>query len=145
MINPPPFADHWPELAAVANDMLARRSAGYPPRVEAGKMDAAEAARGIRIGTAIAQLWHAVIRHTDLPELQASAAEMESDLATAAARAAGKIIEGSPDYPACVAALHWHAAPWMPGSPTPRIAALHLINQAARQQAAAAQQESIAA
>ena len=141
----PKFADEWPALAQVANHILAARVAGFPAAVEAGKMTPEAAARGIRISTALATLWQAVTRRTDIPPLDAKWSEMADDLATAAARAAGKQMPAGEDYPACVAALAWHAQPWMPGAPTARIAAIHLINQSARAMQAVAQKMKEAA
>ena len=140
----PDCADFWPELAEVANHMLARRVADQPGRVAAGKISQSDADHSIALMRATATIWNAVVSKIDIPAIPLSWAAITADLATAAARAQ-KLAQ--PDYAAYVAALHWHSLPAPNAGGTPHIVFIHRCNQTlrARREAAAPTQERIAA
>ena len=140
----PDCADYWPELAKVANHMLARRIADLPGRVAAGKIAQVEADHSIAFMRATATIWNAVINHIDIPPIAPSWGAITADLATAAARAQRL---AQPDYAAYVAALHWHSLPLFKAGATPHIVFIHRCNQTLRawREAAAPTQERIAA
>lgn len=132
MTHGPRFAGHWPELAQVANHMLARRVADLPGRVAAGKISQAQADASIALMQATAIIWNAVINRIDIPPITPSWAAITADLATAAERARGRTIPGSPDYAEYVAALHWHSLPFPNAGGAPHIVHIHRCNQQLR-------------
>lgn len=139
----PDCASYWPELAKVANHMLARRVADLPGRVAASKISQSQADHSIELMRATATIWNAVINHIDIPPLAPSWCAITADLATAAERAKRL---SPPEYAVYIAALHWHSLPAPNAGGTPHIVFIHRCNQTLRAQpSAAVTQERIAA
>lgn len=94
MTDDNPLADEWSTCAAFAAELLGQREERVPARLAAGAIDAAEAARQLRVTRAIAEQWRAVAAleplALDADGLVAAAAlaELERELVAIEARAA---------------------------------------------------------
>jgi hypothetical protein len=120
MTERPRWIHEFEDLAAVAGDLIARRTRDYPGHIERGTISAEEAAAGIRIMAAITYDWR---RHIDLIRLRlaeptnpepkpATRAERIATLETATARAAALAAKTpdnqvAADYAEMVATLLW--------------------------------------
>lgn len=133
----PRLAPNWPACARAARQLLEQRQERYPALIEAGRLDPAEAARGLAVMGAVAALWNLIDAQEPLPapldfaaELGASWPAMLAELARAAARTA-EIAAAAPDdqtkreQTELAIALHWHMQPVADGAALPHIWVAH--------------------
>ena len=147
--TPPPYAciNHWPDLLATAQAILAQREKRYPQEVERARMTPYEAERGLRIACALVRQWQAVVDRADWYDAESDFAfgdgstgagevELRADL-TRATQLAADIADRDPHNDGArafadrIAALAWHQRPFGAGQ-CPHIEAVHKLNQAAR-------------
>lgn len=151
--RPGPMPDavrDWHRLAAFAAQMRDQRQRGYPAMIAGGRITEGEAATRLRIITAVARQWDAVLAGDALPPVEdyretlgADAAEMLDELAETAARAttrsnADPANRDAADQAMLARALHWHQQPVNDGAAFPHIWIAHDFHQWQRLQRATA-------
>lgn len=135
----------WHRLAQFVAQLRGSRARTYPAMIADGRISASDAATRLRIITAIAAQWDAVLRGDALPDvpdyaamLGATAAEMREELADVAQRAAARAAADPAsrklaDQAMLAAALHWHQQPTEPDCAHPHIWQAHDFHQWQRQ------------
>lgn len=106
----PRFADAWDDLRRLVEHILSEREAAYPALIEAGKLDADEAAQRLGVMRAIVADWRFVTTLTGAPGDEVPDAAKQAELETIAARAAERAkrhLEHG-DLAEAAAALLWH-------------------------------------